>query len=216
MKKALTALLRQTRSGSDLLALRALSKNSYLRESGWFGSVARSMPVDGAGNPIPWYTYGAIRFLADRLVAPVSVFEYGSGNSTLWWAERARRVVCCEHDRYWHSLMTTRLPDNVEHLFCEFVPGAEYAQQIARNHDEFDIVVIDGRDRVNCAKNSVQALRPRGVVVWDNSDRTEYQPGYDFLANQGFKRLDFWGMGPINSYGWCTSVFYRAGNCLGI
>jgi hypothetical protein len=214
MKKALSALLRRTRSGSDILALRALSTNSYLRSNGWFDSVARLMPVDGNARPIPWYTYSAIKFLSDRIESPVSVFEYGSGNSTLWWAERAHRIICCEHDRRWHSLMAGRIPKNVENLFCELT--FEYAQRIGSYCEEFDIVVLDGRDRVSCARNSVSALTRQGVIIWDNSDRTEYQPGYDYLANRGFRRIDFWGMGPINSYGWCTSVFYRINNCLGI
>jgi hypothetical protein len=76
--------------------------------------------------------------------------------------------------------------------------------------------VIDGRDRVNCTKASLGALKPDGSIVFDNSDRSDYESGYSFLQANEFRRLDFWGMGPINSYGWCTSVFYRTQNCFGI
>ena len=48
------------------------------------------------------------------------------------------------------------------------------------------------------------------------TDRVIYQEGYEFLLTNGFKRLDFWGMGPINPYSWCTSIFYRKENCLEI
>lgn len=29
------------------------------------------------------------------------------------------------------------------------------------------------------------------------------------MINQGFGRIDFWGPGPINTFGWCTSFFSR-------
>lgn len=64
--------------------------------------------------------------------------------------------------------------------------------------------------------NSIKTLKDDGVIIWDNSDRVNYQEGYDFLLANGFKRLDFWGIGPVNSYSWCTSIFYRKENCLKI
>jgi hypothetical protein len=216
LKLTAAAILRKTPGGPAALALRALWHRSFLREAGWFESHARSMPVDAAGGAIPWYTYGAIRFLAPRLQPSMAVFEYGSGNSTLWWAARAQRVVSCEHDSQWHSEMRGRLPPHVEYEYCALEPEGAYAARISRHRGEFDVVVIDGRDRVNCATHAIAALKDDGVVVWDNSDRAEYQAGYDFLSAQGFRRIDFWGMGPINGYGWCTSVFYRPHNCLGI
>jgi hypothetical protein len=87
---------------------------------------------------------------------------------------------------------------------------------VAGYTNAFDAIVIDGRDRVNCCKNSLGALKAAGVIIWDNSERPDYQEGYDFLINNGFKRIDFGGIGPINPDAWCTSVFYRSNNCLGI
>jgi len=46
-------------------------------------------------------TYPAIRFLERRLSNSLEVFEFGSGNSTLWWAERVSRIDSCEHDAQW-------------------------------------------------------------------------------------------------------------------
>jgi predicted O-methyltransferase YrrM len=146
----------------------------------------------------------------------MAVFEYGSGNSTLWWSRRTTRVVSCEHDKVWYDVMRDRLPANVEYKLVQLGNDGEYSSAIADRSEQFDVIVIDGRDRVNCAKRSLSALKPDGVIVWDNSDRSEYDAGYEFLIENRFKRLDFWGMGPINTYGWCTSVFYRPLNCLDI
>ena len=91
-----------------------------------------------------------------------------------------------------------------------------YGEEIGNYPGQFDVLVIDGRDRVNCARHGLAALRPGGVVIWDNSDRQEYLEGYRLLAAAGFRRLDFWGPGPLATRRWCTSIFYREGNCLGI
>ena len=217
IKRALSRFLRRSPWISDLLALRLLARpESHLHSIGWLRSVRTALPVDRQGGAIPWYTYPAIEFLAARVNRTLAVFEYGSGNSTLWWRQRAGRVVSCEHDRDWHARMKSQLPNNAEYLYVALEPSGEYARVIHGYSHEFDIVVIDGRDRVACARNCLTALRPGGVVVWDNSDRSEYAEGFELLMQHGFRRLDFSGLGPINAYAWCTSVFYRSDNCFGI
>lgn len=188
----------------------------YLTKMGWFKSVEKQLPVDHDGKPLPWYTYSSIAFLEGRTRPGMRIFEYGSGNSTLWWAKRVQSVVSCENDESWFRKISAISPDNVDYRHCALEPGGEYCKMISRFDREFDIVIIDGRDRVNCARNSLCALKEDGIVIWDNSDREKYQEGYDFLLRNGFRRIDFWGLGPINSYQWCTSVFYRKDNCLGI
>ena len=216
IKSTLSRILRQTDSGSKLLTVRSLVQSGYLRDKGWIRSALDSMPVDAAGQPIPWYTYGSIDFLAARVRAEMNVFEYGSGNSTLWWSRRARHVVSCEHDPVWYDAMKSKVPANVDYSHVRLADDGAYARAISSRNEPFDVVVIDGRDRVNCAHSALPALSRSGVIVWDNSDRPDYEAGYRFLLENGFKRLDFWGMGPINTYGWCTSVFYRTLNCLDI
>ena len=216
IKKTLSSALRKSAAGARLLTVRSLVLNGYLKDKGWIESVTRSLPVDGNGQPIPWYTYGAIDFLADRIRADMSVFEYGSGNSTLWWSSRTRRVVSCEHDEHWYAAMKSKVPANVAYEHVALAADGTYASTVLRQAEKFDVIVIDGRDRVNCTKASLAALTQDGSIVFDNSDRSDYESAYAFLRANDFKRLDFWGMGPINNYGWCTSVFYRSRNCFGI
>ena len=216
IKKVLSGALRKSRSGNRLLTMRSLVLNGYLKDRGWIDSVIDSMPVDAKGQPIPWYTYPSIDFIGARVRPGMSVFEFGSGNSTLWWSSRTSRVVSVEHDAGWFGVMKSRLPDNVSYSQVALDTDGAYAHAAGRQDERFDVIVIDGRDRVHCTKASLGALKTDGVIVFDNSDRTEYEEGYEFLRASGFRRLDFWGMGPINSYGWCTSVFYRSVNCFGI
>ena len=205
-----------SRSGTGKVLLRCFTLRFYLDEVGWFKSVERGMPVDREGSPLPWFTYSAISFLGNRLRPDMKVFEYGSGHSTLWWSSRVSSVVAYEHDALWFERLKPRVPPNVKHVFCKLEPNGDYCRGVLRERTRFDVIVIDGRDRVNCARNVAEAIADDGVVIWDNSDREKYKEGFDILAAHGFKRIDFDGFGPINTRPWRTSIFYRDSNCLGI
>lgn len=201
---------------SSLVGLARLVRNGYLARTGWLKSVRLGKPVDANGEPIPWLTFPAIAFLESRVRSDMRVFEYGSGNSTLWWARRVAFVESCEHDLDWAQVVQPLLPNNARLHLLVLDQTGKYSTAMADTGRTFDVVVIDGRDRVNCARSCLQALKPDGVVIWDNSDLEEYVAGYEHLHNLGFRRIDFHGLGPINAYAWTTSAFYRDLNCLGI
>ena len=211
LKKTIHSLLDRVCWGRRWLRVRGIQ--SYLTGRGWMRSVSRGIPVTDGDEPIPWYTYPFIDFVGQRVRPDMRVFEYGSGNSTLWWSQRVAGVDACEHDREWLDRFSESVPPNVDYHYSELVRGGEYSKRILSFTDTFDCIVIDGRDRVNCAKNALQALKDNGVIIWDNSDRSSYEEGYDYLRKHGFRRIDFWGLGPINDSEWCTSLFYRKDNC---
>lgn len=91
-----------------------------------------------------------------------------------------------------------------------------YAKFVISQSERYDIIVIDGRDRVSCMRNALAAIKESGVLVVDNTERDEYRPGLELLLQKGFRRIEFYGIGPINRYAWTTSLFYRDNNCLGI
>ena len=187
-----------------------------LKDDGWNRSLAAGVPVDAGGRPLPWINYPAIDFLARRVRSDMSVFEYGCGHSTLWWAERVREVVACDHDLAWIERIRPRTPPNVtlRHVALEY--GGDYCRVVAERPGRFDVVVIDGRDRVNCARHALTGLAPGGVIVWDNTDREEYRPGFEALAAAGFRRVEFMGLAPTLNEKLETSVFYRDGNVFGL
>jgi precorrin-6B methylase 2 len=210
--RSLARRLFRSKSGAALRDLRA----GYLSQVGWDRSVTEHAAVDAAGLPIPWLTYSAIAFLGDRVGRHLDVFEFGSGNSTLWWSRAARTVTAIEHDPEWAERVSRRLPANATVTHVPLTVDGDYARFLQGVRDSYDIVVIDGRDRVNCAHRSLDALRNGGVIIWDNAERAEYQDGYALLAQRGFSRIDFAGLGPINCYASTTAIFYRADNVLGI
>ncbi|MCE6992725.1 FkbM family methyltransferase [Dyadobacter sp. CY323] len=187
---------------------------SALKQYGWFKTFTSGQSIDAAGNPIPWYTYSFIFFLEPRLKPHFKVFEYGSGNSTRWYGARVNDITAVEHDKDWIEKISQKLPKNAKMLSRTL--DETYIQAINTDEILYNIVVVDGRKRVKCASYAVDFLMPDGVLILDNSEREWYQPAKDLLEARGFKRLDFKGMGPIISYEFCSSVFYRENNCLGI
>ncbi len=216
LRKLLLKILRLTQFTSDFAACYGLwSSTSHLANKGWFKSFRRVSAVDLSGNPLPWFTYPSIDFLESRIHNSMKVFEFGSGQSTLWWSMRVSTVVSVEHDVNWFNQLKPALPQNVQYEYAA-LEDEQYSTYAKRADISFDIVVIDGRERVQCALNSVECLSPDGVIIWDNSNREDYQEGFDYLNSRGFKRIDFWGMCPITVLHTCTSVFYRQDNCLNI
>lgn len=196
---------------------RALLQMGTLKQVGWFESVRLGKPVDRCGNPLPWYTYSAIYWLDTALKGNERVFEYGSGNSTLWFAQRVKSVVAIEHDAAWFQKLQASAPDNVSlrHVpTCACEASMErtdpYVCAIAHDFQErYDLIVVDGQARNACCQVAVSHLREEGLLVLDNSDREAYEPANRFLLSEGFARIDF--IGPIpGNVGWSsTSVYSR-------
>ena len=163
------------------------------------------------GKPLPWYTYPAIDFLSGVDFSGQSVLEFGAGQSTLWWAERAAHVFSVEQDAPWFEAVRKAVKNksNVEvHLRQESLKFA--ATPLGRT---FDVIVIDGGDRFLCAQAALKMLQAGGVIVLDNAegfwgDEGRY-PIIDLFERDGFMRVDFYGFAPGVPKRHCTSLFFR-------
>ena len=171
---------------------------------GYLRTVARNECIDASGRPIPWYTYPASEFIGQLDFRDRSVFEYGSGNSTLFWSGIARRVVSVEHERHWFERMRTIAPANCEMRFADDADG--YVDAIKRTGETFDVIIIDGQSRLRCAPVAADALREGGLIILDNSDwfpRTSAA-----LRARDLIEVDMSGFGPINDYTSTTSFYF--------
>lgn len=192
------------------------SRRSFLRDSGYVESVARRMPCREDGTPLPWMNYGIIDLLDERLGRELSLFEYGSGNSTVFYAIRVGEVVSVEEDPNWYEYIRKYLPDNATiHLIYPY-DTQTYSGFIGRFEKEFDVVVVDGNDRSACLAVAADYLSYRGVIILDDTQDGEYEDATSMLEESGYKRLDMKGMKPGGIRSYTTSVFYREANCLGL
>lgn len=198
---------------------RKLLRSGYLHQVGYFRSCRERLPVDAYGNPLPWYSYSAIHFLETRinaldLAAALKVHEYGTGYSTLRWSKRCETLHCCEHSEEWFNVMRKSVPDNVTLALIKEDRLSEYVESAGGGPHKHDIIIVDGIARNECAYNATAAISGRGVIILDDSQRDEYREGVSHIIRNGFKRLDFVGLGPITTNRQSTTIFYREGNCL--
>jgi hypothetical protein len=144
----------------------------------------------------PGFTYQAISWLESRMSKTTSVFEWGSGSSTYYFAKYCERVISVEHDAEWARLLQDQLPENCTlNLECADDCDSDriyslkdgyrdknfkrYVDCIDRYDGTFDIIVIDGRARVACGEKALSKLSPAGCIVLDNSERDRYAPLFD-------------------------------------
>src|SRR4051794_37129916 len=69
--------------------------------------VRHSAPLD---LRVPFWPYDAVRFVKRQLPYAATVFEYGSGGSTLWLTDQGARVIAIEHHPDWHSRLRAAAP----------------------------------------------------------------------------------------------------------
>jgi hypothetical protein len=190
--------------------------DSHLNTSGWRESVKRGSPCRPDGSPLPWMNFSAIRFLEDRLTKELSLFEYGSGYSTLFYADLVRNVVSVESDPTWFEIISKRVPENAKVLLVEADDDGEYCRAIERTPDLYDVVIVDGRDRVNSFRRGLSKLTDRGVILLDDAMRERYGEARDIAREAGFRSLDFYGLKPKGISTERSTLFYRDDNCLGL
>lgn len=181
---------------------------NFMRLASGFGqwrSMRARMPVTANGEPLPWYTYPAIEYLCSFNFKECDVFEFGAGNSSLFWAERARSSISVEDDRDWFQSIDniTKKNQTVIHRQSE----NDYVESLSEQGQSFHVIVIDGKWRRRCADEAIKFLTEGGMIILDNSDW--YPESSRFLRENGFFQIDFSGFGPINAYCWTTSIFIK-------
>jgi precorrin-6B methylase 2 len=196
-----------------LIARLELATSGYLGKQGWVETRATGRSMDSEGNPQPWFTYPALRFLDARVQPQWRVMEFGAGASTLWWSKRVAHVLAFEHHPGWAQRVSQESKAEVV-----AVPdtSAEAYLAASRGREGFDIVVVDGIFRPECILAAPAMLAADGVVIVDDAQREEYQPAMQALVAQGFRRLPFHGPQPVSKHAGCTEFLYRGANVLGI
>jgi FkbM family methyltransferase len=179
---------------------------SFDKEYGYHNTFENWTSVDRDNRPIPWMTYGAIFYLQQLNLKQCKVFEWGSGNSSLFFAEHSSKVVSIESNPDWFEYVVQHKKSNQDVLLKT---PAEYCSCITDFDEKFELIVIDGDifRRLECAQYALSYLKDGGLLLLDNSD---WLPNTtEFIRSAGFTQIDFAGPGPINSYLWCTSIFFK-------
>lgn len=209
LAKAMILLLprRSMQAVRDLLS-QLSNCRTLAKRYGQLRSIKERSCLDRMGQAIPWYTYPAIEYLSHIDFAQLSILEYGSGNSSLWWLQRCRELISIENDPEWYK--TIQSLARTGRNFCYILETTEEAYVQQERLSTVNIVIIDGVYRSKCADALIAACRDKScevvMLIFDNSDW--YPNSIRRLHDElDWVQVDFHGFGPINSYTWTTSIF---------
>lgn len=167
---------------------------------------------DRDGNPIPWYTYPAIEYLNQFDYSDKKVFEFGCGNSSKYWAKRAKEVISVEDNPSWFAKWQQELIAANQKVLLRN-ENESYEGAILESQKTYDVIIIDGKRRAECAKTALQRLSAGGLIILDDSDRIntslEYKRAVAILRAENLLQVDFYGFCPMNNYTKTTSLFFR-------
>jgi hypothetical protein len=170
----------------------------------------------------PWLSSEVLEFLERHVQPDHRVFEWGSGGSTIFFAERAKQVVSVENWPDWYDKVKGWLDARqLTHVQLLLRPADEgrsqdirnpdayashsagfkhqifrsYAREIDQHPGLFDLVVVDGRARGSCLKHARRRVRVGGAVLLDDSERGWYKRGWAAYSEPDWKTTVLKGKG---------------------
>jgi len=177
----------------------------FLNKYGYVKTIQLKLPINKNDEPIPWYTYPAIEYLNQLDLKDKAIFEYGTGNSSLFFAKKSKNVTSVEDNKEWFDKIIKNKPDNLNVIYQK--DKNDYLSSITKLDKKFDIIVIDANYRLECCSYVKLFLEDDGLVILDNSERDQDCAKY-LRDNLDLIEIDFFGIGPINNYAWTTSIFF--------
>ncbi|MDI1323139.1 MAG: hypothetical protein PSV36_10345 [Algoriphagus sp.] len=180
---------------------------------------------------LPWINHFAFGRLKTLIRPDFRVLEFGSGGSTLFFKDHTAYVYSIEHDAKWFENVKSKCQDtdkvelnllqpeidpeaqveykSINGMFTKGLSYKKYSHGADHLPDEsFDLLLIDGRARPKCLKNSISKLKPGGILVFDNSDRESYQPVISTLL-KGWKSEVYQGVTIYDAFFNQTTLFFK-------
>jgi len=176
---------------------------------------------------LPWWNISAINYVNNFLKkhnGNATVFEYGSGASTVWLSKRSKLVSFVEHDMVFYNyiknifkkinniegkLILPEINNNYTQNYCSNKKDyksfhfKKYVKSIADFNGPFDLIVIDGRARGDCLLEAKKHLSKNGIIVFDNSLRKRYRK---YIISSNLVEKKFYGLTACLPYPDQTSI----------
>lgn len=140
----------------------------------------------------PWFTNYFLEALKGWDLADKTVFEYGLGHSTAWWAAKAKKVYSIDSNIDWfvdteEYLTQLDLRDKASLSYTK--DRNHYINCISQQGVLFDIVVVDGDPcewRDDCIEVALKSLKQGGILIVDNYEQPSvYMPSEDTKRRLG-------------------------------
>jgi len=90
------------------------------------------------------------------------------------------KLVSVENDENWYRKLHTQIAqmelNHVELRLRPLEPGqpCKYTESINEDGEKYDMIIIDGRNRLLCGLEALSHLRPGAWIVLDDAQREKY------------------------------------------
>ena len=174
--------------GRNFLYRNNIAKNFYI----YFVTTVQFFSLDHRkqakwekDNPeAPWLVPKAVLFIENWLKKEMRGFEFGSGRSTKWFANKVSFYYSIEGDFDWYNKIKKQNLINIKNGKCkiiykdagnqlkiEFDKKEKYTNSLQNFKDSyFDFGLIDGHHRIECLEKSLNKVKNGGILIVDNTD----------------------------------------------
>jgi len=129
---------------------------------------------------VPMISYRARRAIEELLTKDSQMVEFGSGNSTLWFAARTGFVLSIEDDKEWYAHVQKQCSSlDSYNVRLELRTEKNYTNLLDIQNESLDFALVDGTDREGCIRSVVPKLKRGANLYLDNSDKDMTRPNGD-------------------------------------
>lgn len=139
----------------------------------------------------PWIHTNVTNILKKTIKKDTKILEFGSGFSTLFFQNYSNNVISIEHNRSWYNKILPKINNNTKYILKEedYISKPSYDSifyscnslnellNIEIPDEYFDIILVDGINRVNCVLASYKKLKRKGILILDDSNRIDNPAG---------------------------------------
>ncbi|MFA5344544.1 MAG: glycosyltransferase [Kiritimatiellia bacterium] len=152
-------------------------------------SEASATPQQVAGKPLDLDAESLAyfeRLLLRRGHTPLAVLEWGAGASTKYFTDLLARAGvpftwdAMEHDPVWASKVRAM---NISGATVTLADKDSEAY-LTPPKRKYDLIYVDGRNRVQCLRAARGLLAPGGAVLLHDAQRARYRPGFEGYAHR--------------------------------
>jgi predicted O-methyltransferase YrrM len=173
----------------------------------------------------PWWNSRAIKYLAKQLPTEGEAFEWGSGSSTIWLSTHSINVTSVESESEWAKRVRERCADALVRLIPAANSGTMRSEPQLRDHGNhffddyvnaiddyadrsFDLIIVDGVCRAECARRAATKIKPGGLVVVDDTNWRFLDSCFEPFRTWETKRIR--GFKHMSPDVWETTFFRRS------
>lgn len=133
--------------------------------------VIKQLYWESKHSDSPWLTPDSVDLLEGLLKRSDCFLEFGSGQSTKWFANRVKQITSVESDIKWYQKISLDLKNykNLNYIYAK--KKKEYLAVLKKiDKESVDACLVDGDYRIDCLLQVLDKIKKGGLLILDNAE----------------------------------------------